>query len=163
MKNEYKFYQPITETEKEGQGSPNRGNRLQVSGIFISLKQQEETNNRYFPPHSPRYCFLLYTNLKGGSLKILSCHDDTWFHLKLAIRKPWVNQCIFLMEMFVFQFSSVTHTCLTLCDPMNCSMSGLPVHHQLPESTQNHVQRVIDAIQPSHPLSSPSPPALSLS
>ena len=47
-----------------------------------------------------------------------------------------------------------------LCDPMNCSMPGLPVHHQLPESTQTHVHRVSDAIQPSHPLSSPSPPAL---
>ena len=48
---------------------------------------------------------------------------------------------------------------LTLCDPMNCSMPGLPVHHQLPEFTQTHVHRVCDAIQPSHPLSSPSPPA----
>ena len=56
-------------------------------------------------------------------------------------------------------FSSVTQSCLTLCDPMNCSMPGLPVHHQLPEFTQTHVHRVSDAIQPSHPLSSPSPPA----
>ena len=53
------------------------------------------------------------------------------------------------------QFSSVAHLCLTLCDPMNCSMPGLPVHHQLPEFTQTHVRRVSDAIQPSHPLSSP--------
>ena len=58
-----------------------------------------------------------------------------------------------------FQFSSVTQSCPTLCDPMNCSMPGLPVHHQLPEFTQTHVHRVSDAIQPSHPLSSPSPPA----
>ena len=57
------------------------------------------------------------------------------------------------------QFSSVTHSCLTLCDPMNCSMPGLPVHHQLPEFAQTHVHQVSDAIQPSHPLSSPSPPA----
>ena len=57
------------------------------------------------------------------------------------------------------QFSSVTQSCLTLCDPMNRSMPGLPVHHQLPEFTQTHVHRVGDAIQPSHPLSSPSPPA----
>ena len=53
--------------------------------------------------------------------------------------------------------SSVSPSCLTLCDPMNHSMPGLPVHHQLPESTQTHVHRVGDAIQPSHPLSSPSP------
>ena len=59
--------------------------------------------------------------------------------------------------------SSVTQSCLTLCDPMDYSTPGLPVHHQLPEFTQTHrfsdVHRVSDAIQPSHPLSSPSPPA----
>ena len=61
------------------------------------------------------------------------------------------------------QFSSVAQSCLTLCDPMNRSRPGLPVHQQLPEFTQTHVHRVGDAIQPSHPLSSPSPPAFSLS
>ena len=61
------------------------------------------------------------------------------------------------------QFSSVTQSCPTLCNPMECSMLGLPVHHQLLEFTQTHVHRVGDAIQPSHPLSSPSPPALNLS
>ena len=57
------------------------------------------------------------------------------------------------------QFSSVTQSCPTLCDPMNRSTPGLPVRHQLPESTQTHVHCVGDAIQPSYPLSSPSPPA----
>ena len=57
------------------------------------------------------------------------------------------------------QFSSVTQSCPTLCDPMNRSMPGFPVHHQLPEFTQTHVHRVSDTIQTSHPLSSPSPPA----
>ena len=61
------------------------------------------------------------------------------------------------------QFSSVSQSCLTLCDPMNHSTPGLPVHHQLLESTQAHVHRVGDAIQSSHPLSSLSPPALNLS
>ena len=56
-------------------------------------------------------------------------------------------------------FSSVAQSCLTLCDPMNRSTPGLPVHHQLPEFTQTHVHRVGDAVQPSHPLASPSPPA----
>ena len=60
------------------------------------------------------------------------------------------------------QFSSVTQSCQTLCDPMNCSTPGLPVCHQLPESIQTHVHRVGDAIQPSHPMTSPSPPALNL-
>ena len=53
--------------------------------------------------------------------------------------------------------SSVTHLCLTLCDPMDCSAPGFPVHHHLPEFAQTHVHQVSDAIQPSHPLSSPSP------
>ena len=57
----------------------------------------------------------------------------------------------------MIQFSSVAQSCPTLCDPMNCSTPGLPVHHQLREFTQTHVHRVGDAIQPSHPLSSPSP------
>ena len=57
------------------------------------------------------------------------------------------------------KFSLVTPSCLTLCDPMNRSTPGLPVHHQLPEFTQTHVHQVGDAIQPSHPLLSPSPPA----
>ena len=57
------------------------------------------------------------------------------------------------------QFSSVTQSCPTPCDPMNRSTPGLPVHHQLPEFTQTHVHRVSDAIRPSHPLSSSSPPA----
>ena len=58
------------------------------------------------------------------------------------------------------QFSSVAQSCPTLCDPMNRSTPGLPVHHQLPEFTQTHIHRIGDAIQPSRPLSFPSPPAL---
>ena len=61
------------------------------------------------------------------------------------------------------QFSSVTQSCPTLCNPMDCSTPGFPVHHQLLELTQAHVHWVGDAIQPSHPLSSPSPPAFNLS
>ena len=63
---------------------------------------------------------------------------------------------------FRHQFSSVAQSCLTLCDPMDCSTPGLPVHHQLLEFAQTHGHRVSDAIQPSHPLSSLSPPAFTL-
>ena len=63
----------------------------------------------------------------------------------------------------MIQFSSVAQSCLILYDPMNCIMPGLSVHHQLPEATQTHIHCVSDAIQPSHPLLSPSPPALNLS
>ena len=66
------------------------------------------------------------------------------------------------MNIYIAQFSSVAQSCPTLCDPMDCSTPGLPVHHQLPEFTQTHVHWVGYAIQPSHPLSSHSP-ALSLS
>ena len=59
----------------------------------------------------------------------------------------------------MYQVSSVTQSCPTLCNPINCSMPGFPVHHQLPQFTQTHVHRIGDVIQPSHPLSSPCPPA----
>ena len=62
----------------------------------------------------------------------------------------------------LYQFSSVTQSCLTLCNPMDCSVLGFPVHHQLQELAQTHVHRASDAIQPSHPLSSPSPPTFNL-
>ena len=62
-------------------------------------------------------------------------------------------------SLYVYQFSLVAQSCLTLCNPMNRSTPGLPVYHQLPEFTQTHVHRVGDAIKPSHPLLSPSPPA----
>ena len=92
---------------------------------------------------------------------------------KTLIRKdmyPYVHHSIIYnnhdmkeTKVPIIHFSSVAPSCLTLCDPMNCSMPGLPVHHQLPESTQTHVHRVGGAFQPSHPLSSPSPPAFNLS
>ena len=69
----------------------------------------------------------------------------------------------FIIVISSVQFRSVTQSCLTLCDPLDCSMQGFPVHHQLLELTQTHVHPVGDAIQPYYPLSSPSPPAFSLS
>ena len=82
-----------------------------------------------------------------------------WFYMCQVITK--VEIVFFKKQNYIssVQFSSVAQSCQTLCDPMNCSMPGLPVHHQLREFTQTHVHRVGDAIQPSHPLSSPSPPA----
>ena len=73
------------------------------------------------------------------------------------------RSCLYIYEINSLlvasvQFSSVTQSCTTLCDPMYHSTPGLPVHHQLPEFTQTHVHRVGDAIKPSHPLSSPSSP-----
>ena len=82
---------------------------------------------------------------------------------------PLIIFCILIypvvrhMNTCLVQFSSVAQLCPILCDPMNYSTPGLPVHHQLPEFTQTHVHRVGDAIQPSHPLSSASLPAFNLS
>ena len=67
-----------------------------------------------------------------------------------------------MVDFKAVQFNSVAQSCPTLCDPVDCSMLGLPVHHQLPELTQTHVHQVSDAIQPSHPLLSPSPPTFNL-
>ena len=79
----------------------------------------------------------------------------------------WQSFYFEINEVIVFsgsvQFSPVAQSCLTLCDPMDCSTSGFPVHHQLPELTQSHVHWVGDAIQPFHPLLTPSPPTFNLS
>ena len=69
------------------------------------------------------------------------------------------NRLLHCTKSIIVQFSSVAQSCLTLCDPMNRSTPGLPVHHQLTEFTHTRVHQVSDAIQPSNPLSSPSPPA----
>ena len=76
-------------------------------------------------------------------------------------RRETIDEWIKKLWFISVQFSSVIQSCPTLCDPMNCT--GLPVHHQLPESIQTHIHSVSDAIQVSHPLSSTSPPTLNLS
>ena len=72
-------------------------------------------------------------------------------HLIYVLHTPLI------LSLYSVQFSSVAQSCLTLCHPMDCSMPGLPGYHQLPKFTQTHVHWVSDAIQPSHPLSSPCP------
>ena len=83
---------------------------------------------------------------------------------KTQAPKLWWNKGVLFNIVWVYilssvQFGSVAQSCPTICDPMNHSTPGLPVHHQLPKFTQTHVHRVSDAFQPSHPLSSPSPPS----
>ena len=94
-------------------------------------------------------------------------HTHTHRHNELTRSKYFWSQLRFWKTVLakkalawtLNQIRSVAQSCPTLCDPMNCSMPGLPVHHQLQEFTQTHLHRVSDTIQPSHPLSSPSPPA----
>ena len=93
--------------------------------------------------------------------------NKTW---DLKRKNSWLTNIPFIFPSFFssynsnsVQFSSVTQSCQTLCSPMDCSMPGLPVHHQLLQFIQTHVHWVSDTIQSSHPLSSPSPPAFNLS
>ena len=88
--------------------------------------------------------------------------------MELFLSEIQEKKCLFFPPLFTsfennVQFSSVPPSCPTLCDPMDCSTPDIPVHHQLPEFTQTHVHWVGDAIQPSHSLSSPSPPTFNLS
>ena len=95
-------------------------------------------------------------------------HITSIFYLPMCMQHLLVLNLFLIGGLLVYHaglvsavssFSSVAQSCPTLCDPMNRSTPGLPVHHKLPEFTHTHVHRVSDAIQPSHPLSSPSPPA----
>ena len=88
-----------------------------------------------------------YTLLDPVPFLVLSC--DIKLIMCTIVQEPHIN----------YQIRSVAQSCPTLCNPMNRSTPGLPVHHQLPAFTETHVHRVSDAIQPCHPLSSPSPPA----
>ena len=91
--------------------------------------------------------------------------DFTTMHLHFDCFGSWINLLIFFLFHYVnfIQFTSVTQLCTTLCDPMDCSMPCLPVHYWLLKLAQTHVHPVGDAIQPSHPLLSPSPFAFNLS
>ena len=113
-------------------------NQFQISGITQS-----------------NHCFFLYCSVIPEALSLKS-------NCICLIMKASIMRATYLPGAGP-QFSSVTQLYPTLCDPMNHSTPGLPVHHQLPEFTPTHVHWVGDAIQPSHPLSSPSPPALNLS
>ena len=96
------------------------------------------------------WCERSFSNFTCGEINLMWFGGLCW-HLK--------NRVLHMQVHLSVQLSSVAQSCPTLCDPMNRSTPGLPVHQQLLESTQTQVHRVGDAIQPSHPLSSPSPPA----
>ena len=94
-------------------------------------------------------CLLTWPNASKNRLSPFFFLIENYQYIRIKIR----------ILKFSVQFSSVAQSCPTLCNPMTRSTPGLPVHHQLPEFTETHVHQVSDAIQPSHPLSSPSPPA----
>ena len=115
-------------------------------------------------------CVNIYSPNPFRSLRETYRKDKTWGNKRNRKQKLLANlnyqnrQNIFAkLSKLLTEFSSVSQSCPTVCNPMDCSTPGLPVHHQLWEFTQTHVHWVGDAIQPSHPLSSPSPPAFNLS
>ena len=118
---------------------------------FQSLQAQELKCWRRFPLTHQYNWAGYYGVFQGQALPHILCCSSSLKHLDNSI---W---CI-LPELF--QYNLVTQLCLSLCDPMDFSTPGFPIHYQLLELAQTHVHRVSDAIQPSHPLSSPSPPAL---
>ena len=112
----------------------------------LELKHESPCLDRPCTTHSPPLYTMLKMNLCISNIYSLK----QLYNIYIALNH---------FQHTSVQFSSVAQLCLTLCDPMNCSTSGPPVHHQLLEFTQTHVHPVGDAIQPSHSLSFPSPPA----
>ena len=109
--------------------------------------------------HSMQY----YSAIKSNAFESVLVR---WMNLEPVIqsgvREKWISYINTYIIYIPYQFSSVIQSCLTICEPMDCRTPGFPVHHQLLELTQTHVLRVSDAIQPSHPLSFPSPPTFNL-
>ena len=154
--------------------------------LIYSQFEKQFFMHRYSKDENTWINYLLYLFLKLLELRVFLFFYETllpFWRIQLLFKSsqlcPWWHQIytndlslnseyerefefflsINIRQLFSVQFNSVAQSCPTLCDPMNCSTPGLPVHHQLPEFTQIHIHRVSDAIQPSHPLSSPSPPA----
>ena len=143
-----------------------KGDNIQPCHIPFPIWIQSIVSCLVLPvPSWPAYRFLR-RQVRLASLVIDFWRLKKWaegLHRKFFPRRhaDWqlVHENMFYTIIHSVQLSSVAQSCPTLCDPMNHSTPGLPVHHQLPEFTQIHNHRVGDAIQPSHPLSSPSPPA----
>ena len=104
------------------------------------------------------FLFLIHWNIYFEYYFSLWHLKNCLLFLYIKIKGNFIHNVTESSQLSV-QYSSVAQSCLTLCDPMNCSTSGLPVHHQHPEFTQTHIHRVDEVIQPSHPLSSLSTPA----
>ena len=128
-----------------------RGSQGFVKLIWLELVGVHSTHNSASGAEPEKCCSVL--------LLRSSC---TCFQVDVIRRKQRVTQT-YRTEKFCSVQLTLSDSCQTLCDPMDCSMPGFPVHHQLPKLAQTHVHRVGDAIQPSHPLSYSSPPAFNLS
>ena len=120
--------------------------------IYLSYASTTQSYAAWYQDNCCSMCNLFFSNtIKDFLLSLIFCRFTVkCLYVAHNLNPVWFWEC---------QFSSVAQSCTTLCDPINHSTPGLSVHHQFPEFTQTHVHPVSDAIQPSHPLSSPSPPA----
>ena len=119
-----------------------------------------ERNGNLLPTFLSDWVHAFPKTCESWAPKTLGSYISPWIFLSLELSvSRTLDRCNSHSHLLSVQFSSVAQSCLTLCDPINRSTPGLSVHHQLPEFTQTRVHWVGDAIQPSHPLSSPSPPA----
>ena len=151
-------------------GSIGKKSELIQGKIWLKLKNIMLRESHTYKWHA--VCFHLYEILLSAKLTLV--RKESWLPLvggagseaALYLEGAWWNFRWWLIlewvELRRHQFSSA-QSCPTFCYPMDCSMPGLPVHYQLPKFTQTHAHWVSDVIQPSHPLSSPSPPAFNLS
>ena len=146
---------------------------LRLEGVWYAIgEEQRAITNRSskYEVARPKQKWCFAVDVSDSEGKLWSCKGwyciGTWNERlrskgKLDVVKQEIARLnTDLIEIRSDQIRSVTQSCPTLCDPMNHSTPGLPVRHQLPEFTETHVHRVSDTIQPSHPLSSPSPLAL---
>ena len=127
------------------------------AGLKLSAKKKKKNENHGIWSHH----FMANRRRKSGNSAFLSSKITVDGDCINNIKRPLLLRRKAMKNLV--QFSLFPQSCLTLCNPMKLSMPGLPVHHQLPEFIQTHVHCVDDGIQPSHPLSSPSPHALNLS
>ena len=141
MKTAILLFYPFSSTQ------PLKGNYVSAVLIFSTICSGNRLTLMLFDFPLP-VLICLFFNMKDEELILSLClyNNHKYFLSSLQIKTS-------------DQIRSVAQSCPTLCDPMNRSTPGLPVHHQLPEFTQTHNHRVSDAIRPSHPLASPSPPA----
>ena len=131
--------------------------QLQRYGSNLGVHQHEWTNSVLVTRLCPTLCDPMDCSPPGFSVCVLQARILEWVASSFSNTHTHTHTHTQTVDCSV-QFSSVAQLCPTLCDSVNCSTPGLPVHHQLPEFTQTHVHWAGDAIQPSHPLLSPSPP-----
>ena len=144
---------------------------IKICSFYFTPLKNYFSHSNYLPSQSWSLTQLLVTHIAYARIKIPYalgfCYGfKVWLHDPIRVSQNTLLELLHIGDTSLFfllvQLSSVTQSCSTPCDPMDCSTPGSPVHHQLPELAQINV-RVSDAIQPSHPLSSPSPPAFNLS